>query len=61
MQLVVVCMPDTIKEKIGLTLELSNQTAYEKAFFAYDLYGWILEWIGRGMTESPEGINNMLF
>lgn len=53
-------MLDTIKEKVGLVEDLSNQDAYGKAFFAYGLYGWVLEWIGRGMKESPEDINRML-
>lgn len=51
---------ETIKGKIGLLPELSNREAYEKAFFAYGLYGWICEWIQRGMQESPEEINDML-
>lgn len=51
---------DTIKEKVGLLPELSNKEAYEKAYFAYGLYGWICEWIQRGMQESPEEINNLL-
>ena len=51
---------DTIKETVGLVPEISNKEAYEKAFFAYGLYGWICEWIQRGMQESPEEINNML-
>lgn len=52
---------EPIKEKIGLLPELSNRDAYQKAFFAYGLYGWILEWMDRGMAESPEDINRMLF
>lgn len=51
---------DTIKKTVGLLPELSNKEAYEKAFFAYGLYGWICEWIQRGMQESPEEINQML-
>ncbi len=53
-------MLDTIKEKVGLVAELSNQEAYGKAFFAYGLYGWVLEWIGRGMRETPDEINRIL-
>ncbi len=51
---------ETIKEKIGLLPSLSNKEAYEKAFFAYGLYGWICEWIARGMKESAADINQML-
>ncbi len=54
-------MLDTIKEKVGLVAELQNQEAYGKAFFAYGLYGWVLEWIGRGMKETPDEINRILF
>ncbi|MBR2810366.1 MAG: TetR family transcriptional regulator C-terminal domain-containing protein [Solobacterium sp.] len=52
---------DTIKEKTGMVAELSNREAYAKAFFAYGLYGWVCEWIERGMQESPEEINAMIF
>ena len=48
---------ETIKDKVGLIPSLSNKEAYEKAFFSYGLYGWICEWIKRGMTE---GINHLL-
>ena len=39
---------------------LKNREAYEKAFWAYDIYGWLLEWMGRGMVESADDINAML-
>ena len=51
---------NTIKTTTGLVPELPNKEAYEKAFFAYGLFGWICEWIERGMEESPEEINAML-
>ena len=51
---------ETIKDKVGLIPSLSNKEAYEKAFFSYGLYGWICEWIKRGMKESAEGINHLL-
>ncbi len=50
---------ETIKEKTGLVSTLSNKEAYGKAFFAYGLYGWICEWIARGMKESAEEINDL--
>jgi len=34
----------------------SNLEAYLKSFWAYGVYGWIIEWIGRGMQESGEDI-----
>ena len=51
---------EAIKEKVGLIPSLSNKEAYEKAFFSYGLYGWISEWIKRGMKESAEEINQLL-
>ena len=51
---------ETVKEKVGLVPTLSNSEAYTKAFFSYGLYGWICEWIKRGMKESADDINKML-
>ncbi len=53
-------MLHTIKEKVGLVAELPNEEAYGKAFFAFGLYGWVLEWIRRGMKETPDEINRIL-
>lgn len=49
-----------IKDKIQISLSLSNSDAYEKSFFAFGIYGWINEWVQRGMNESPEELNDML-
>ena len=32
----------------------SNLEAYLKSFWAYGVYGWIAEWIKRGMIESGQ-------
>ena len=53
-------MLHTIQERCGLRPELSNREAYEKSFRAYGIYGWLLEWMRRGMAESVEDINAML-
>ena len=50
---------DTIKLKINLSKDDPNIDAYGKAFFAYGLYGWICEWIDRGMQETPDEINEL--
>lgn len=50
---------DTIKFKINLSKDDTNIDAYGKAFFAYGLYGWICEWIDRGMQETPDEINEL--
>ena len=43
----------SLREKIGLTKDLSNSDAYQKVFFADGVSGWIEEWIERGMQETP--------
>lgn len=53
-------MLNTIQERCGLRPELENREAYEKAFWAYGIYGWLMEWMGRGMVESADDINAML-
>ena len=50
---------DTMKRKTNLSKEDPNFDAYEKAFFSYGLYGWICEWIERGMQETPDEINEL--
>lgn len=52
---------DSIINKIGLTPELDNKEAYEKAYLAYGIYGWVIEWIKRGMKESAEEINETFY
>ena len=47
-----------IMDTIVATAEISPQTqnleAYLKSFWAYGVYGWIIEWIKRGMQESSQ-------
>lgn len=50
---------DTIKDKIELTADLPNDIAYGKSFFAYAIFGWINEWISRGMSENPTQLNQL--
>ena len=45
-------MMETIVSTIRITPEMQNLEAYMKAFWAYGIYGWMLEWIKRGMQES---------
>ena len=45
-------MMETIIGTIQITSEMSNLEAYMKSFWAYGIYGWMLEWIKRGMPES---------
>lgn len=43
---------DTFISSAEITDELPNTVAYVKSAFAYLTYGWIIEWIKRGMQES---------
>ena len=45
-------MMETIIGTIQITPEMQNLEAYMKSFWAYGIYGWMLEWIKRGMKES---------
>jgi len=45
-------MMETIIGTIQITSEMQNLEAYMKSFWAYGIYGWMLEWIKRGMKES---------
>ena len=45
-------MMETIIGTIQITSEMQNLEAYMKSFWAYGIYGWMLEWIKRGMQES---------
>ena len=47
-------MMETIVGTIRITPEMQNLEAYMKSFWAYGIYGWMLEWIRRGMRESGE-------
>lgn len=44
----------------GAKPEDDNMGAYTKAFIAYGTYGWIEEWIARGMQESAETMAGLL-
>ena len=45
-------MLDTILRTIQISPEMANLEAYLKSFWAYGIYGWMIEWIKRGMPES---------
>ena len=50
----------SLRQKIGLATELTNEEAYQKVFFADGICGWIEEWIERDMKESPTELNQLL-
>lgn len=47
-------------ELSGPKPEHNNMWAYTTAFIAYGTFGWIEEWIGRGMQESAETMTALL-
>lgn len=50
-------MMETIIGTIQITPEMQNLEAYMKSFWAYGIYGWMLEWIKRGMQESGKELS----
>ncbi|MFP4977803.1 TetR/AcrR family transcriptional regulator [Paenibacillus sp. CN-4] len=47
-------------ELYGTKPEQDNMTAYVVSFVTYGTYGWIEEWIARGMQESAETMSEKL-
>lgn len=47
---------DSFLELYGPKPEYPNAGAYLSAFFFYGLYGWIEEWVKRGMQESGDAM-----
>ena len=52
-------MMETIIGTIQITPEMQNLEAYMKSFWAYGIYGWMLEWIKRGMQESGKELSTL--
>lgn len=51
---------DTILSSAEITPELPNAVAYVKSAMAYMVYGWVIEWIHRGMQESGSELAEMI-
>ncbi len=49
----------TLLEDAKITSEMPNALAYLKSSIAYMFYGWIVEWMKRGMTESGSELAKM--
>lgn len=47
-------------ELFGAKTEYDNMRAYVTSFITYGTYGWIEEWIARGMQESAETMSALL-
>ena len=52
-------MMETILQTIKITPEMANLEAYLKSFWAYGIYGWLIEWIKRGMQESGKELTEL--
>jgi AcrR family transcriptional regulator len=52
-------MMETIIGTIQITPEMQNLEAYMKSFWAYGIYGWLIEWIKRGMQESGKELSTL--
>ena len=52
-------MMETIIDTIRITPEMQNLEAYMKSFWAYGIYGWMLEWIKRGMQENGKELSTL--
>ena len=51
---------DVFLERYGTRPELDNASAYAASFISYGIYGWINEWIARGMQEPAEMMAELL-
>lgn len=51
---------DVFLEIFGPKSEQDNLAAYVVSFITYGTYGWIEEWIARGMKESAESMTALL-
>ena len=51
---------DNIKAVCGPKTEQDNLPAYFSSWLAYGLFGWINEWIARGMKESPKEMAKLI-
>lgn len=52
-------MMETIIGTIQISPEMPNLEAYMKSFWAYGIYGWMLEWIKRGMQEGGKELETL--
>lgn len=52
-------MMETIIGTIQIKPEMQNLEAYMKSFWAYGIYGWMLEWIKRGMQENGKELSTL--
>lgn len=51
---------NNIKAVCGPKTEQDNLQAYVSSWLAYGLFGWVNEWIARGMKESPKEMSKLI-
>ena len=51
---------DTLLEQAEITPELPNALAYLRSSIAYLIFGWIVEWMKRGMIENGTELAKMI-
>lgn len=51
---------DTILKTTVITPDLPNAIAYLKSSIAYMIFGWVIEWMNRGMQESGTELARMI-
>ena len=51
---------DTILQSAAITRDLPNAAAYLRSAMAYMVYGWVIEWMRRGMQESGSELAKMI-
>ena len=51
---------NTILKATVITPDLPNALAYLKSSIAYMIYGWVIEWMNRGMQESGTELARMI-
>ena len=51
---------NTILKATAITPDLPNAIAYLKSSIAYMIYGWVIEWMNRGMQESGTELARMI-
>ncbi|MDO4648596.1 MAG: TetR-like C-terminal domain-containing protein [Eubacteriales bacterium] len=50
---------DTIYHRAGIQTGMSDNESYRLAFLSYGIYGWVCEWMKRGMKEIPEDVTQI--
>lgn len=50
----------TLLEQVEISPELPNAVAYLRSSIAYLIFGWIVEWMKRGMPESGTELAKMI-